>query len=168
MGWSVEGFAAKTLRWLVGIANGKQEFALRGELADGMIAIIRTVDRAVGADVNSVGASAEQPLTPRPQKIPLAVEDDNRMLAARNEINVILRVDVNSRHLDIPPAIRQLSPTFGRCIGVLSASQECTCHGISFLACSLETFPLPANAVTDHDRAQLATETGCSIERFRK
>jgi len=63
---AVERDTAKTLRRLIGRADGEQEFALWRELANGMVAVICAVDGVIGANVNSMGAAAEQPFAPRP------------------------------------------------------------------------------------------------------
>src|SRR5262245_32950455 len=103
---AVERDAAKTFRRLIGRADGEEEFPLWRELADGMVAVICAVHGIIGTKVNGVGAAAEQPFAPRPQKIALTVEDDDWMLPARDQIDVVLGVHVDACDLNIAPALR--------------------------------------------------------------
>src|SRR5262245_4834501 len=110
MGRTVKGDTTKALGRLIGRANGKQELALRGELADRVVAIIRTVDGVVRADVDGMGPAREESFAPRTQEVAFTIEHDNRMLAAGDQVNIILGVDIDPRHFNIAPALWELVP----------------------------------------------------------
>ena len=54
-----------------------------------MVAVIDAPDEVVDVDMDGVGPAAENVLAPTPQEYPVAVEDDDRMLAAGEDIDVI-------------------------------------------------------------------------------
>ncbi len=63
--------------------------------------------------------------TPSPQerkKVAVAVEDDDRMLAARETINLILVIDRDRRHFMKGPVVGQFSPSFDHFVAKLAAS----------------------------------------------
>src|SRR5215510_12231980 len=128
MGRTIKRDTAKALGRLIGRANGKHELALRGELADRVVAIISTVDGVVRAKVDGMGPARKEPFTPRTQEIALTIENDNRMLAACNQVNIVLGVDIDSCHFDIAPAFWELAPVLHRFIGIRTATEHDVWH----------------------------------------
>src|SRR5215475_6122208 len=128
MGRTIKRDTAKALGRLIGRANGKQELALRGELADRVVAVISTVDGVVRADMDGMGPAGEEPFTPRTQEIALTIENDNRMLAACDQVDIVLGVDIDPRHFDIAPALWELAPVLHRFICIRAATQHYAWH----------------------------------------
>ena len=58
---AVEWLAAQEGGGLVGHADGQQDLAVGGDLADRMVAVVGAVERVVAVDMDAVGA-AEQAL----------------------------------------------------------------------------------------------------------
>src|SRR5215831_18006983 len=108
MGRAVKRNTTKALGRLIGRTNSKQELALRGELTDRVVTIISAIDGVVRADVDGMGPAREEPFTPRTQEIALTIENDNRMLTACDQVDIVLGVDIDPRHFDIAPALWEL------------------------------------------------------------
>jgi len=62
-----------------------------------MSAIVGQVDRIVWAHMDAVRPNVLT-LAPGTQKIAVAVEDDDRVLAARKAIDIVLSIDADRRH----------------------------------------------------------------------
>jgi len=56
----------------------------------------------------------EDALAPRAEKIPVAVEHDDRMLAAIEDVDVVLGVHADARRLHERPSLGQASPALDR------------------------------------------------------
>ena len=110
---SVERLPALKDRRLVRIADGEQEFPVRGELPDRVVQIVRQPQRAVGADGDAVRAP-KRAFSPRPHERPVAIELDDRMLAAVEHPHVIALIDADAGRFDVRPALRQASPVLDR------------------------------------------------------
>ena len=93
-----------------------------------MVAIISTVDGVVRPDVDSMGPAREDPFTPRTQEIALTIENDNRMLAACDQVDIVLGVDIDPGHFDIASALWELAPVLHRFIGIRAATQYYAWH----------------------------------------
>src|SRR5262245_41693238 len=128
MGRAVKGDTTKALGRLIGRTNSKQELALGGELADSVVAIVSAVDGVVRTDVDGMGPAREEPFTPRTQQIALAIENDNRMLTACDQVDIVLGVDIDPRHFDIAPALWELAPVLHRFICIRAATQHYAWH----------------------------------------
>ena len=79
-------------------------------LAHGVVAVVGAVEIVVGVDVHAVRA-LEQALAPRAQEIALAIEHDHRVLAAIEDVDPILAVHADRRHVLEIPARRAASPS---------------------------------------------------------
>jgi hypothetical protein len=71
-----------------------------------MVSVIRAPQRIVRRDMDSMRARKDI-FAPGPQKPAGAVKDDHWVLTAVENVDVVLAVDANGRHLAIAPAIRQ-------------------------------------------------------------
>src|SRR5437867_3469701 len=100
------------VRGLVHGAERQQELALRRELPHGVVAVVRAVEEPVRADGDAVGAQGELPLAPRAQEVALPVVDDDRMIAAADQVDAILAVDRDARDITMGIAARKLLPPF--------------------------------------------------------
>ena len=107
---AVERLAAQERRGLVGHADGQQDLALGGDLANRMVAVVGAVEVVVAVDMDAVGA-AEQAFAPRAQEIAVAVEHHHRMLAAIEDVDAVLAVDGDGRDIAELPAVGQLAPS---------------------------------------------------------
>ena len=108
-----EGVAAHRGGRLPRRAQGHQELPFRGELADGVVAVVRAVDGVVGADRHAVRVG-EDSLPPGPQQAPVAVEHDHWAGAPVEDVDVVPGVDADRRGLPVGPAVRQVSPSLRR------------------------------------------------------
>ena len=95
---------------LVHRAEGHQQLALRGELPDRVVAVVGAVERLVRADRDAVGAVGELALAPRAEELAVAIVRDDRMVAAADQIDAVLRVHRHPRHVAMHVALRQLLP----------------------------------------------------------
>src|SRR5207253_7394960 len=75
-------------------------------------AVVRAVERLVGADGDAVGPVGELALAPRAQELARAVVDDDRMIAAADQEDAILRVDGHARDVAVLVPRRQLLPAW--------------------------------------------------------
>src|SRR5262249_15040635 len=98
----------------------REELALRRVLADDVPQIIAAVDGVVGPDRDPV-RPGEVPFAPRLHEVAVAVEDDDRMLAAVEDEDPILRVDRNTGDLRPGKTRRQLVPAIIRVIAKFAA-----------------------------------------------
>src|SRR5438876_10618308 len=71
--------------------------------------IVRQPERVVRADRDPV-RPAEDPLAPRAEEVPVPVEDDDRVRAAVEDVDVVCRVDGHARGLDVGPPLGQPAP----------------------------------------------------------
>src|SRR5262249_7939955 len=66
--------------------QGQEQLARRRKLPDGVVAVVRAEDRAVGTDGDAMGTGRELALAPRAQKVPLLIVDNDRVVPATNEV----------------------------------------------------------------------------------
>src|SRR5580692_12984 len=119
----MERLAAHEGRRLAGNAELEQDFAVQGDLADEMAAIVREEHRIVWRHVDAVG-SRILPLTPRPQKVALAIEDDHRVLTAVEHVNVVVAIDADPANLLEGPAVGQFCPLGNDAVSELTGSDD--------------------------------------------
>ena len=94
MSGSVERLSAHLGSRLVRDTECHEQFAVRGELADGTIAIVHAEDVAVGRDGYGVGVG-EYALAPGIYNVALGVEDYHRTGAAIEYIDTVFGVHVH-------------------------------------------------------------------------
>ena len=88
-----------------------------------MVLVVGQEQAVVRGDVDAVRAS-DRPLTPRAQERAVAVEDDDRVLAAVEDVDVVLRVGGHAGHLDIAPAGRERAPVRIRPVSVVARADR--------------------------------------------
>src|SRR5262245_10809132 len=104
MGAAIKWFAALIRRWLPRHADGHENLSIQGALAHGVISVIGEKKRFVGPHRRAVSA-LEYAFTPGADKIAAAIENDHRMLAARETIQLILAIHCHRRHLMKSPFV---------------------------------------------------------------
>ena len=130
VGAAVERLVAHERRRGAGHAERHQHLAFQRAASDGVAAVVGEVERLVRADMDAVGARIFS-LTPGPQEIALAVEDDHRVLAAVEHIDLVLAVDRYGRDIAKLPSVGQLRPVLDDPITVLAAAQNCRHEALS-------------------------------------
>src|SRR5450631_2298204 len=91
---TVERLAAHELRGLARSAEGQQDLAVQRALANRVIPVVGQEHGSVGRHVQTVRAR-KQTLTPGTQEIALAVEYHHRMVAAVEDVNIVLFVNAD-------------------------------------------------------------------------
>ena len=119
----LNGLPLRNGRGLVGHADGQQHLAVGRDLADRVVAVVGAVERVVAVDMDAVRA-AEQAFAPRAQEVAVAVEHHHRMLAAIEDIDVVLAVDGHGGDVAELPAVGQLGPVLDHAITMLAASKD--------------------------------------------
>jgi hypothetical protein len=124
-----------------GHADLHQDAAVRGHLADGVIAVVGAIDRTVRRDVDPVGVP-ENALAPGPQEVSVTVEHHHGVLAAIEHVNLVGLVHRDRGHLVEGPSVWQLRPIAlcpvlegplaqhgaGRRVGIHSGTLEAFVH----------------------------------------
>ena len=108
-GCRVERFSAHVERRLARHAELQQNLAVERALAHGMPTVIGENIDVVWRHVNAVG-SRILAFAPRAQELALAVEDHHRVLAAIEDVDVVVTVDPDSAHFLERPALRHFRP----------------------------------------------------------
>src|SRR5712664_2064342 len=114
MRWPVEGLALPFRSRVIGAAQGHEQLAIQRKLLHRVYAIIHTVDHIIRADMDAMGAAAEHALAPGAQEVAIAIKDNHRVLAAVEDVHVVLGVHRDASHVDELPARRELFPIFHR------------------------------------------------------
>ena len=128
MGAAIERIAAERRRRHVRCADAHQQLALGRELAHRVALVIGQIEQVVGTDGGAVRIGESDVLTPRSQKLPIAVEDDDRMRAAGEYIDVVLAVHAHRRGVAaIGHAGRQLTPAFENPVTIAALAED---HGL--------------------------------------
>src|SRR5580700_4356866 len=110
VGAAVERLAAHIRRRLAWDAELQQHLAVfEPAFAHEMAAIVGQVDRLVPADMDAVRAGILS-LAPGAQEITLAIEHHHRMVAAIEDVDIVLRIDANRADFLEGPAVRQFRP----------------------------------------------------------
>src|SRR5712691_5080815 len=111
---TVEGIALPFWGRIIGAAQGHEQLAIQRKFLHRVYAIIHTVDHIIRADMDAMRAGAEQALAPGAQEVAVAIKDDHRVLAAVEDVHVVLGVHRDASHVDKLPARRELFPIFHR------------------------------------------------------
>ena len=88
-----------------------------------MSAIVGTKDRVVGRHVYAV-RPREQAFAPGPEEVPLPIENDHRVFAAIEYIDIVVTVDADRAHFVERPSVREFSPTFLDLISMVARAQN--------------------------------------------
>ena len=98
-------------------------------MPDRVVAVVGQPDRVVGRHVDAVRA-VEHPLAPGAQEVAVAVEHDHRVLAAVEDVDVVLLVDPDRGDVgvELPPR-RQLRPVVDDLVAV-GARAQYDRHGV--------------------------------------
>ena len=89
-----------------------EELPVRRELPHGVVAVVRAVEHLVRADGDAVGPVGKLASAPGAQELARAVVDDDRMIAAADQEDAILRVDGHARDVAVLVPRRQLLPAW--------------------------------------------------------
>src|SRR4030095_11137477 len=89
-----------------------EELAVRRELPDGVVAVVRRVHGVVGADRDAVRPVREVALAPGVDELSARVVNDDRMVAAADQEDAVLQVAGNSGDVTVLEPLGQLLPTF--------------------------------------------------------
>src|SRR5215472_11887356 len=90
-----------------------------------MRAVVGDVDAVIRADGDAVGTRREVPFAPRADECAVGLVDDDRVLAAGEGIDAVLRVDGDAGHVGVLVAAWQLLPVAGDLEAYLSTNR---CH----------------------------------------
>src|SRR5262245_30648916 len=120
-----------TVKWLpahergrfAGDADRQFDLAGGGAAPHRMVPVIGQVEYIVLVDVETV-RTLEYALAPRAQEIAVAVEHDDGVLAAIEDIDLILAVDADGGNVLEAPAVGQLAPVLYHAIAMLAAAQD--------------------------------------------
>jgi hypothetical protein len=111
-------------------ADLQQHPAFEGHVTDGVIAVVGAPQRVIRRDMDAVRAG-EQALAPGSQEIAGAIEDDHRMLAAAEDIDVVAAIDTDRGDLAIGPSGGKRAPVLDHFVAVRSILQHFRwCHDV--------------------------------------
>ena len=119
---AMERLAAHEGRGLAGHADGELDLAGGRAPAHGVVAVVGAIERVVAVDVQAVRA-VEHALAPGAQEIALAVEHHHGVLAAVEDVDLVLAVDGDGGDVLEGPAVGQLGPVLHHAIAMLAAAQ---------------------------------------------
>ena len=122
MGAAVERLSAHVRSRFPSSAQGEQNLAVKGALADRVVGIVGQPEGFIRRNEHTV-RRGKQTLTPGAQEIAVAVEHDHRVFAAVEDIDIVPGIDTDSADLLERPAGRQLGPVFDRFVGVVAVPQ---------------------------------------------
>src|SRR5215469_6676716 len=120
---AVKRLTAHIGRGLAGDADLEQQFAVERALAHEMSAVIGQIDRVVWPHMDAVRPRI-LPLTPRAQEISVTVEHDDRVLPAREAVDVVFAVDRDRGDLLERPALRQFRPVLDDAIFEIAGADD--------------------------------------------
>jgi hypothetical protein len=106
----MERLAAHERRGLAGDADGELDLARGRAPAHGVVAIVGAVEIVVSVDVQAVRA-LEHALAPGAQEVALAVEHDHRVLAAIEDVDLVLAVHGDGADVHELPSRRAAWPS---------------------------------------------------------
>ena len=102
-------------------ADFKQELAVERALADGVIPVVGAIDRLIRPDMQPMGTHKEI-MTPSAEHIAMSIQDDDRIIAAREQVDIVAPIDryggdVAQLHLarDFGPVVARLVSQFAVC-----------------------------------------------------
>ena len=119
----MERLAAHEGGRLAGNADGELDLAGGRAPAHRMIAVIGAVEIVVGVDVQAVRA-LEDALAPGAQEIALAVEHHHGVLAAIEDVDLVLAVDGDGADVHELPVVGKLGPVLHHPIAMLATAQH--------------------------------------------
>ena len=124
VGAAMERLAAHVLGRLAGDAQLQEDLAvLDPAFAHERTAVVGQVDRVVGSHVDAVRPRI-LPLAPRSDKVAGAIEHHHRVVAAVEDIDVVVVVDADCADLLERPAVRQLRPVLDDAVAVLAGADD--------------------------------------------
>ena len=123
VGAAVERLAAHVRRRLVRNADRQQHLAVGAAFAHGVVAVVGAIEIVVGVDVQAMGA-AKQAFAPACDEIAVAVEHDNRMVAAVEDVDAVLAVDRDGGDVGEPPPLRQLCPILHHAVAMFARAES--------------------------------------------
>src|SRR5262249_15785831 len=88
-----------------------------------------------GAKVNGVCPATKKPFAPRAQEIALTIKNNHGMLATCDQVDIVLRIDIDARHFHIPPSLWELAPALAGFIPIPTVAHPYTCHAAASSAC---------------------------------
>ena len=158
VGAAVERLVAHEGRRGAGHAERHQHLAFQRAAPDGVAAVVGEVERLVRADMDAVGARILS-LTPGPQEIALAVEDDHRVLAAVEHIDLVPAVHRYGRDIAKLPAVGQLRPVLDDPVTVFAAAQNDRHEALSCVLCQAR-LSFARTATASGQRVRLPSRAG--------
>ena len=117
----MERLAAHVRRRLAGSAQLEQHLALGGAFAHHVAAVVGQIQRVVHVDVQSMRARILA-FAPGAQELTVAVEHHHRVLAAVEDVHLVLAVDRDRAHVLEFPAVRQFRPVLDDFVAMLAAT----------------------------------------------
>src|SRR5215472_1606551 len=123
---AVERLPAHIRRRRAGDADLEQELAVGRGFAHEMAAVVGKVERIVGPHMDAMRPRVLA-FAPGAQEIAVAVEYDDRVLAARERIDIVLAVDPDRGDLLERPAVRELRPILDDAILKVAGADD-LCH----------------------------------------
>ena len=149
----VERLPAPFGRRMIPLPNLHHLLPIRGELLDGMDAVIRRQNGIVVGNVKPVGAVAEQPLPKGADKVTRLVKDHNRMFPPGQDKHPVLRVADHPGTFHQPHPLGQLQPV--RHKGILEiAVAENFRHRFPSCSVKLSPYYLPGKPASNADPAR--------------
>jgi hypothetical protein len=113
------------IRRLTGRAERHQLLAFGRALVDGVILVVGEPEVVFAVDEDAMRAD-EHALAPGIQEPAFLVEDDDRVLAAIEDVDPILGIARHASHFDEAPALRHVLPAFDDFVFDAVRAQ---CHG---------------------------------------
>src|SRR6516162_5228698 len=121
MGATIERLAALIGCGFSWNADRHQDFSVEGALPNRVIAVVRQKNRLIVTHGCAMG-SFENAIAPRAEEVAIAIEDDDRMFATGEAVDLVLSIDCNGCHFMKSPSVRQRPPVFDHFILVITAS----------------------------------------------
>ena len=125
---AVERLAAVFLGGLVRRADLQQHLAVKRAFAHRVVAVVGAVNRVVRPHVNAM-RPLECTLAPGLYEIAFAVEHDHGMRTAIEDVDVVLSIATDRRHITECPTRGQIAPAFFDAKGEVAAADDDAGHG---------------------------------------
>src|ERR1019366_7613641 len=120
---TVERLAAHEGGRFAGAAKRQQHLTVQCALPHRVVAVIGEKHRTVGGHVQTV-SSREQSLTPGSQEISLTIEHHHWVLAAIEQVHIILLVDAHRAYFTQRPTRRNLRPMIDLLVTIVSVAND--------------------------------------------
>jgi len=88
VGAAIEGVAAHEEGRLAADAQCHEHFSIQGAMAHGVVAVVGQIDRVIGPHGHAVGSGVNA-FAPGAEEVPLPVEDNHRVFAPVEHVNVV-------------------------------------------------------------------------------